>query len=172
MWVRGLKHLLISAYLYVKYVAPHVGAWIETRIVRASCGRAPVAPHVGAWIETPRSAPSLPSPSSHPMWVRGLKQNLKPLEMQQIQVAPHVGAWIETPSRSHILLVHKVAPHVGAWIETLTRYWTSVCLKSHPMWVRGLKHRFLCKIISDSRVAPHVGAWIETHSFATFCAAT
>ena len=33
--------------------------------------------------------------------------------------------------------------------------------RSHPMWVRGLKHRtFSCLI--GAEVAPYVGAWIET----------
>ena len=33
-----------------------------------------------------------------------------------------------------------VAPHVGAWIETSPKTHQMECgLKSHPMWVRGLK---------------------------------
>ena len=55
---------------------------------------------------------------SHPMWVRGLKQDIKAVRNLDYNVAPHVGAWIETLPHSvridHIL----VAPHVGAWIET------------------------------------------------------
>ena len=34
------------------YVAPHVGAWIETVRALDSFGVIDVAPHVGAWIET------------------------------------------------------------------------------------------------------------------------
>ena len=34
------------------YVAPHVGAWIETDTFTSDKWLAPVAPHVGAWIET------------------------------------------------------------------------------------------------------------------------
>ena len=34
------------------YVAPHVGAWIETVTAFDSCSSRCVAPHVGAWIET------------------------------------------------------------------------------------------------------------------------
>ena len=37
-------------------VAPLVGAWIETAMVRAACAFAAVAPLVGAWIETTRSS--------------------------------------------------------------------------------------------------------------------
>ena len=51
MWVRGLKLGTCFATVYSKYVAPHVGAWIET----ADCQR------LFALLR------------SHPMWVRGLK---------------------------------------------------------------------------------------------------
>ena len=58
------------------YVAPHVGAWIETVVYRyLSVGRR-VAPHVGAWIETMSSQLNTIAIQSHPMWVRGLKQQL------------------------------------------------------------------------------------------------
>ena len=33
-------------------VAPHAGAWIETRSDVATAEREKVAPHAGAWIET------------------------------------------------------------------------------------------------------------------------
>ena len=50
-WVRGLKH---AAYVSRSnsYVAPHVGAWIETRLDYYGVEHNLVAPHVGAWIET------------------------------------------------------------------------------------------------------------------------
>ena len=35
-----------------KYVAPHVGAWIETAKDLNESDSVTVAPHVGAWIET------------------------------------------------------------------------------------------------------------------------
>ena len=37
-------------------------------------------------------------------------------------------------------------------------------VKSHPMWVRGLKHYSLPCVRLHAPVAPHVGAWIETHT--------
>ncbi len=37
-------------------VAPRVGAWIETQMMRAYERTAEVAPRVGAWIETPHPA--------------------------------------------------------------------------------------------------------------------
>ena len=52
MWVRGLKRLIVAICAYVCLVAPHVGAWIETRGKPGSHDPTPVAPHVGAWIET------------------------------------------------------------------------------------------------------------------------
>ncbi len=56
-------------------VAPHAGAWIETRlerIVKTSLCR--VAPHAGAWIET----------------------CIRLYIFCVMGVAPHAGAWIET----------------------------------------------------------------------------
>ncbi len=34
--------------------------------------------------------------------------------------------------------------------------------KSHPVWVRGLKHQELELLGCNESVAPRVGAWIET----------
>ena len=96
MWVRGLKHQLRKGEKITLYVAPHVGAWIETQVFGSTRGHSKVAPHVGAWIETTvtkiSSSTQCVAPhvgawietlnqdafyhpkSSHPMWVRGLKQ--------------------------------------------------------------------------------------------------
>ena len=77
-WIETCK-VLVSIIVY--YVAPYVGAWIETfaRMAKIS-GSDKVAPYVGAWIETWQ--PQMPSRSnlfqSYPTWVRGLKhQNLE-----------------------------------------------------------------------------------------------
>ena len=51
MWVRGLKLQIQTVNLTVPYVAPYVGAWIET-----------LAAQTFAAVQ-----------ASHPMWVRGLK---------------------------------------------------------------------------------------------------
>ena len=53
------------------------------------------------------------------MWVRGLK--LKCLKT---------------------FIMMSVAPHVGAWIETAANLTIDTDTRSHPMWVRGLKHRY------------------------------
>ena len=53
MWVRGLKLGLLCRRLGRLYVAPYVGAWIETQSENDMGQNSPVAPYVGAWIETP-----------------------------------------------------------------------------------------------------------------------
>ena len=56
-----------------QYVAPRVGAWIETiyRISRRDGNG--VAPRVGAWIETWKKSGSGSLRTSPPAWGRGLK---------------------------------------------------------------------------------------------------
>ena len=51
MWVRGLKHADVQT-LLSEWVAPYVGAWIETEVFSNTPRAARVAPYVGAWIET------------------------------------------------------------------------------------------------------------------------
>ena len=77
-------------------VAPHVGAWIETLEVSNNWLAVSVAPHVGAWIETLFRLIDMELNKSHPMWVRGLKQEITVDTNMCKVVAPHVGAWIET----------------------------------------------------------------------------
>ena len=36
-------------------------------------------------------------------------------------------------------------------------------MRSHPTWVRGLKHNTYQQTLIPIRVAPYVGAWIETN---------
>ena len=72
MWVRGLKPTGYTL-LAPRFVAPYVGAWIETNSVASSCIRLRVAPYVGAWIETRVQLSLYEQRMSHPMWVRGLK---------------------------------------------------------------------------------------------------
>ena len=100
---------------------------------------------------------------SHPMWVRGLKLSCRVLTHHQAHVASYVGAWIETKRNTRNNCKTGVASYVGAWIETnnITLTITSISVASyvgawiettvchairpmsvsHPMWVRGLKHR-------------------------------
>ena len=57
-----------------------------------------------------------------------------------------------------------VAPRVGAWIETIHTMRVGRDVESHPVWVRGLKHKILRAPGARLPVAPRVGAWIETAS--------
>ena len=52
VWVRGLKHKNLRDIGVLNKVAPRVGAWIETSMMRAKKEYKIVAPRVGAWIET------------------------------------------------------------------------------------------------------------------------
>ena len=73
MWVRGLKRNSAEQTKAGIWVAPRVGAWIETFYLKSKSIAQPVAPRVGAWIETSPLLPPLACLQSHPVWVRGLK---------------------------------------------------------------------------------------------------
>ena len=77
-----------------------------------------VAPRVGAWIETTCFIVAILFIVSHPVWVRGLKHGGHKQSLVLSGVAPRVGAWIETVSGSQLGDIAGVAPRVGAWIET------------------------------------------------------
>ena len=72
--MRGLKLLPVIQIDEDQFVAPYVGAWIETHDGSSSGRACWVAPYVGAWIET---------------WLNVGKDT-------PLIVAPYVGAWIET----------------------------------------------------------------------------
>ena len=73
-WVRGLKRTDDYYMVSKLYVAPYVGAWIETYNPSSVKNHVSVAPYVGAWIETKELVFKNPAHG----------------------VAPYVGAWIET----------------------------------------------------------------------------
>ncbi len=52
VWVRGLKLRITEQRARHIFVAPRVGAWIETPHTHALPAISAVAPRVGAWIET------------------------------------------------------------------------------------------------------------------------
>ena len=99
MWVRGLKLCTCEIQRYKGYVAPRVGAWIETHPTDHIINNVLVAPRVGAWIET----------------LSFISKNMAKI------VAPRVGAWIETNHSGVPPLCMRVAPRVGAWIETFVK---------------------------------------------------
>ena len=94
-----------------------MGAWIETLWKFGVATSERVASYVGAWIET------------------SIFLNQKTLTT----VASYVGAWIETSLNGQNKIDTHVASYVGAWIETFKLDKIAKTLKSHPMWVRGLK---------------------------------
>ena len=116
MWVRGLKQFWKCCFIFGKS-RTLCGCvdwnWTDCFV----CYSDLVAPYVGAWIET----------------------DIRRLVFGQNLVAPYVGAWIETHFKGASCGSPKVAPYVGAWIETLLLIPRKESLKSHPMWVRGLK---------------------------------
>ena len=52
MRARGLKLHHAEEVTCEVQVAPHAGAWVETRSLDLGVLHRPVAPHAGAWVET------------------------------------------------------------------------------------------------------------------------
>ena len=74
-----------------------------------------VAPYVGAWIETLPNGEVGKLQMSHPTWVRGLKQRTAD-KASFVLVAPYVGAWIETQEREELENDNKSHP---TWVRGL-----------------------------------------------------
>ena len=73
-WVRGLKHVEHRKNR-VCYVAPYVGAWIETESNRELAEQQRVShPTWVRGLKHKINADALKALKSHPTWVRGLKQ--------------------------------------------------------------------------------------------------
>ena len=71
---RGLKQGILLWRCIGLEVAPHAGAWIETRSAVSAIWIYSVAPHAGAWIETGSNSPTTSFPGRSPlMRGRGLK---------------------------------------------------------------------------------------------------
>ena len=98
-------------------------------------------------------------------------------------VTPCVGVWIETNNWEPSPQMGEVTPCVGVWIETFLITNLIYYQKSHPAWVCGLKHEYICPsykyLLSHPAwvcglkpqidasncsvaVTPCVGVWIET----------
>ena len=104
--------------LILARVAPRVGAWIETSCIASILPFSSVAPRVGAWIETRKRIYCAKPRTSHPVWVRGLKQAKFFDVASGIESHP---VWVRglKPYRCIYRCALKVvAPRVGAWIET------------------------------------------------------
>ena len=83
-----------------------MGAWIETNLLTKGIESSFVAPYVGAWIETSVESDMYLNKGSHPTWVRGLKQVVVGNRAKALYVAPYVGAWIETKINQANIAAH------------------------------------------------------------------
>ena len=73
-----------------------------------------------------------------------------------------MGAWIETENHRYVESHLRSHP---TWVRGLKHCSYHLIVKliwSHPTWVRGLKLDFITLNVSEVSVAPYVGAWIET----------
>ena len=96
-----------------------MGAWIETPLHVWHYQYFWVAPYVGAWIETFDEVILSKSERSHPMWVRGLKPSARYIRIAFAESHP---MWVRGLKHCFTVaqgVVISVAPYVGAWIETL-----------------------------------------------------
>ena len=138
--MRGLKHQYHDNEEQKNYVAPYVGAWIETNHFAFVPNEHWVAPYVGAWIETCLFVgTACLLVESHPTWVRGLKLLLTCVRLLPLIVAPYVGAWIETKETE--TAQNNIASH-PTWVRGLklrNNHAIPSSELSHPTWVRGLK---------------------------------
>ena len=116
-----------------------MGAWIETDFVESTFVQGQVAPCVGAWIETKPRRSYSGRAKSHPVWVRGLKQQEGQARINANAVAPCVGAWIETPSWQASLWAKSSHPVWVRGLKQLCPHRAACPVRSHPVWVRGLK---------------------------------
>ena len=97
-----------------------------------------VAPYVGAWIETLKPKIKAKNVASHPTWVRGLKPMMIIGVVIQ-SVAPYVGAWIETLDEDKNNIVLESHPTWVRGLKLQSNSRTKSRNLSHPTWVRGLK---------------------------------
>ena len=120
-------------------VAPHVGAWIE--IDRRNGYKYPqyVAPHVGAWIEIRGTGQNRSCWESHPTWVRGLKYSRHVRWRKGMSRTPRGCVdWNLPPSMALVLSGRRTPRGCVDWNSAISK--------------NNLNFR---------DVAPHVGAWIE-----------
>ena len=96
-----------------------MGAWIETRSGFLRNEKSFVAPRVGAWIETGLGGGTDAAMSeSRPAWARGLKHPSGQHSRFPFASRPAWARGLKPHSEGALLKVQEVAPRVGAWIET------------------------------------------------------
>jgi len=139
----------------LKSVAPHAGAWIETK----KCGSLAiqtnqVAPHAGAWIETAKSLLVINDCVSRPMRARGLKHLLYPpipiillsRPMRARGLKPESWRWFERYGWSRPMRARGLKPCAAPCKVG--------CQLSRPMRARGLKQQ-MAILVLQIVVAPH-----------------
>src|ERR1700692_1820292 len=93
---RGLKPYRAAIPNVSSMSPPMRGRGLKRKLLAADVGGVVVAPHAGAWIETRTYLRAAPGRRSPPMRGRGLKLPASSLGPASGHVAPHAGAWIET----------------------------------------------------------------------------
>ena len=73
-WVRGLKRFVYTNAVEVLVVAPLVGAWIETLLMRIDSLKTESHPSWVRGLKLKVGERMKTEDTSHPSWVRGLKQ--------------------------------------------------------------------------------------------------
>ena len=148
-------------------VAPHAGAWIETRQSRLLRRHARVAPHAGAWIETASTATQTAAPVGRAPCGR-VDRNAAGTSLRRSRrwVAPHAGAWIETTARGIAPRIRRGRAPCGRVDRNGFHPRAPVRdLRSRPMRARGSKPIQYGRAALGAVVAPHAGAWIETGQY-------
>ena len=120
-----------------------------------------VAPHAGAWIET--RARSSPTAASASPLTQGRGSKRQPEHEPAIRLCRPSRRGVDRNSHDEVCDVPRtVAPHAGAWIETGTRPEADRSGAGRPSR-RGVDRNVQLHLGPDlGMVAPHAGAWIET----------
>ena len=106
--MRGLKLLLLLAFLLMIFVASFTDAWIETKSTLYALPSSSVASFTDAWIETSEVIQRL----------------------YVFLVASFTDAWIETAILNNRRFDLEVASFTDAWIETLLLWFLPSCTVS------------------------------------------
>ena len=159
---RGSKPLLQPVDDAFMRVAPHAGAWVETRKCQSRISDPTVAPHAGAWVETrsprrpPRDAGGRPPRGgvgrNHALAFSAFRSTSPPTRGRG---SKHVDR--EPPAGCRV-----VAPHAGAWVETRPTDRQPVPSTRRPPRGGVGRNDMLVRRRPAEVVAPHAGAWVET----------
>ena len=156
-------NVFFDSRLKLYFVAPRVGAWIETHLPfqepirlgsRTPCG---CVDWNNQWNFVKSS-----SILSHPVWVRGLKPDVFVVKVPVASRTP-CGCVDWNLSFVEYLMDTSCRTPCGCvdW-NIVTHEYEDNLRTSHPVWVRGLKPISFPFSHRLDGVAPRVGAWIET----------